>query len=111
MDETQKKVKKDELEKFMAVLFLRNASYEKYNKLLVKYRKAYANNDCRYPDMIQKMMDVMRQVQVKKKRTQKPNNKDRNKDGSKDDKFATSLAQKGGDKGGLACFCCGDPEC
>ena len=59
-DDRRNKIKKAELDKFMPVLFLRNANYDKCNKLLIEYQKAYTNNDCWYPETLQGMMDVMR---------------------------------------------------
>ena len=57
----RKAVKKSELNKFEAALFLRNANHDRYGDLLIEYRKAYANKECRYPKSMHDMMDVMRQ--------------------------------------------------
>ena len=42
-DDLKKQFKKDELNKFIAALFLRDADYARYNYLLVEYRKSFAN--------------------------------------------------------------------
>ena len=99
------------LDKFIAVLFLRNSNYERYNSMLVEYRKDFANKCNKYPADLQAMMDVMRQVPIKKK---KPAPKTPTKPTEKDKEvLATSLSQKkeGDDKDGPACFICGDPKC
>ena len=56
----------------MAVLFLRNSDYDRYNRLLVECRKDFANKNNKNPADLQAMMDVMRQVPNKEK---KPNPK------------------------------------
>ena len=110
-DESKKKFKKDMLDKFIAVLFLRNSNYEKYNSMLVEYRKDFANKCNKYPANLQAMMDVMRQVPIKKKKAApktptKPTEKDK-------EVMATSLSQKkeGDDKDKPAFFICGEPKC
>ena len=111
LDENKNKFKKEMLDKFIAVLFLRNSNYERYNSMLVEYRKDFANKCNKYPANLQAMMDVMRQVPIKKKKPPpktppKPTDKDK-------EELATSLAQKkeGDGKDGPACFICGDPKC
>ena len=44
-DELKHKFKKEAQDRFIAVLFLRNSNYEKYNHLLVDYWKDYANKN------------------------------------------------------------------
>ena len=109
LDESKKKFKKEMLDKFIAVLFLRNSNYERYNSMLVEYRKDFANKCNKYPADLQAMMDVMRQVPVKKKKTSlKTPTKQEEKE-----ELATSLAQKkdGDTSEEAACFICGDPKC
>ena len=53
-------MKESNVEKFFAALFLRNSNYVRYNDLMIKHRKAYANNTNQYPANLLKMMDVMR---------------------------------------------------
>ena len=111
LDESKKKFKKDMLDKSIAVLFLRNSNYEKYKSMLVKYREDFANKCNKYPADLQAMMDVMRQVPIKKKKAAPKTPK---KTTEKDKEvMATSLSQKkeGDDKDGPACFICGDPKC
>ena len=67
-DADRKQVKSTELQKFMSVLFLRNADQERFGELLVDYRKAYAAKEVKYPADMRTMMDVMRQQPVKRKR-------------------------------------------
>ena len=64
----QEGIFQNELEKFIAVLFLRNADYGTYNKLMVEYRKSYANKYDTYPKSLKDVVDVMRQVQPKPKK-------------------------------------------
>ena len=42
-DDQKNQFRSNELKKFLAVLFLRNADYSTYNELLVEYCKSYAN--------------------------------------------------------------------
>ena len=116
----QKEVKKKNWERLIAVLFLRNAEHGRYNELLIDYRKAFANKECKYPQNITDMIDVMRQQPGKRKpRPKENNNRDkdkdqREKDESKEDVPASSFAQTKGTmpvKKKIACFCCGDEEC
>ena len=89
-------MKKAELEKLFAVLFLRNANQDRFGGMLLEYRKAYASNDNKYPDTLSVMIDVMRQQPLKSKKKSNKNQDDKNgdKDGNKDpDKGATSFAQ------------------
>lgn len=105
----------------IAVLFLRNSKHDRYNKLLVEFRKTYANKECKYPQNITDMIDVMRQQPEKKKpRSPKGNNQrdkdkdQREKDGPKEEEPASSFAQTKGTtpaKKKIACFCCGDEDC
>ena len=55
----RKVVKKSELSKFEVSLFLRNADSDRYSDLLVEYRKAYANKECKYPNSMNSMMNGM----------------------------------------------------
>ena len=94
----RKVAKKKELEKFMATLFLRNASYDRFGDLILECRKAYAGKELKYPDNLQTMMDLMRQQPLKKKRTDSPIKNSPQKaidDNSGASCFATT---KGGDK-------------
>ena len=59
--------KSNEMKKFVAVLFLRNADYATYNDMLVEYRKSYANKLDIYPKSLEDVVDVMRQQPKKKK--------------------------------------------
>ena len=59
-DDVKKKFKEKELNKFLAVLFLRNANYRTYNDLLVEYRRSYANKQDIYPKSLEDVLDVMR---------------------------------------------------
>ena len=88
--EEMKEVKKQELDKFIAVLFLRNASQERFGELLVEYRKAFANKDTKYPQDLNSMMDVMRQQPSRKKKkiTKTPKSEEKDEEGL----GATSLA-------------------
>ena len=58
-----------ELKKFIAVLFLRNADYATYSKLLIEYRKSFANKHDLYPKTLEDMVDVICQVIPKKKKS------------------------------------------
>ena len=100
------------MDKFIAVLFLWNSTYDRYNSLLVEYRKDFANKSNKYPADLQAMMDVMRQVPNKKK---KPNPKTLTKQSEKEE-LVTSLSQKkdekkdGDSNEGPAYFICGKPK-
>ena len=65
-------VKRNEVQKFMETLFLRNANHERFGDLLLDYRKAYAAKEIKYPDNLQTMMDVMRQQTINKKKKDTP---------------------------------------
>ena len=45
-------VKSRELDKFLAVLFLRNANHERFGDLLFEYRKAFANDEEKYSQRV-----------------------------------------------------------
>ena len=77
-DDDKKKFKEKELKKFLAVLFLRNADYGTYNELLVEYRKAYANKQDIYPKSLEDVLDVLRQIQPKKKKVDNNNRNSNN---------------------------------
>lgn len=62
-DAERKAVKSRELDKFLAALFLQNANHERFGDLFLDYRKAYANNEVKYPKDLKTMMDIMRQQQ------------------------------------------------
>ena len=63
-DAARKEIKKNELDKMMSVLFLRNANHERFGELLVEYRKAYANKEVKYPQKLSNMMYVMRKQPI-----------------------------------------------
>ena len=67
-------VKSRELDKFLAVLFLRNANHERFEDLLFEYSKSLANNEEKYPKDLKTMMDVMRQQPIKKNKSKSPSN-------------------------------------
>ena len=58
---------------FLAVLFLQNADHSTYNELLVEYRKSVANKCNIYPKSLEDVVDVMRQVTPKKKKSTNSN--------------------------------------
>lgn len=61
---------------------------------MIELRKAYANNDNKYPSSLLKMMNIMRQQPQVKKRSG-PKNNHRNNNGNKNEnELATCLAQK-----------------
>ena len=109
----QKETKKENWEKLLVVLFLRNLEHGRYGELLVDYRKSYANKDCRYPDNVPDMIDVMRQQPEKKKPKSPRNNKNNNGDKEKNsDEFASSFAQKRKqeEECEIVCYCCGNKD-
>ena len=63
-------MKRQELDKFMAILFLRNAEQDRFGEMMVEYRKSFANKDNKYQSCVPDMIDIMRQ-QPEKKRKQK----------------------------------------
>ena len=86
---------------------------------MVEYRKSYANKHDLYPKTLEEMVDVMRQVVPKKKKSDR--NRNGNRDGNnkndqdKGQEIEASNAQTtkgngGGDKGD-ACYACGDKSC
>lgn len=77
-DDKKRKSKENELKKFLSVLFLRNADYATYNKLLLECRKSYANKIDIYPKCLEGIIDVMRQVTPKKRKS----NNNRNSNGN-----------------------------
>ena len=104
----------------MAVLFLQNSNHARFSSMLLEFRKAYANNDNKYPKDLGSMMDVMRQQPEIKPKKPKPTrdgdpakdvNKtdDLTKDVNKTDDGASSFAQADDKKG--KCYCCGDEKC
>ena len=101
----------------MAILFLRNSNQGVYGKLVHDYRKEFANNEDRYPKTLRQVVDVMRQIKPKKKKTNgsgkdrnngNKNNKDKSDKDKESEKKGSSFAQTD-DK--PRCFCCGDAEC
>ena len=115
-DAARQDVKSRELDKFLAVLFLRNANHERFGDLLFEYRKEFANNEEKYPKDLKTMMDVMRQQTIKKEKSKSSSafaNGDKDKGKNKEaDQGATSFAQvddsgKEEGDGGYVCFCCG----
>ena len=119
-DEQKAEFKRNELRKFVAILFLRNSDYGTYNDLLVEYRKSFANKVDIYPKSLEDVVDVMRQQPAKKKKPkpagEKTGNGKANGNGNSSDKddqgIESSNAQtaKGRDEE-AACFCCGDKSC
>ena len=98
----QAAMKKKVLDRFYAVMFLRNSDQKKYGNLLKEFRQSYANKRDIYPENLSDMFEVMRTVRV-------PMKKDKNKGG--DDEIppgADSFAQTG-DKKNVTCFVCGKP--
>ena len=84
-DDRKKEFWANELKKFLAVLFLRNADHSTYNELLVEYRKSFANKCNIYPKSLEDVVDVMRQVTPKKKKSTNNNKNGNNKNGTKTD--------------------------
>ena len=86
-------------EDIKVALFLQNADGDRYGDLLVEYRKAFANKECRYPSSVSNMMDVMRQQP--------------RKDPSKEEKLSDSHQVESSfiQTGGYACYCCGESTC
>ena len=99
----REELKKRELNKFEASLFLQNAGDDWYGDFLVEYRKAFANKECRYPSSVSNMVDVMRQ-QPKK-------NKDPSKEEKLNDTDQGLLESSFIQTGGYACYCCGKSTC
>ena len=102
-DVEREALRKRELNKFEASLFLRNADGDRYGDLLVEYRKAYANKECRYPTSVNDMMDVMRQQPRKNKDPIEGATLNGNDQGLD----ASSFVQTAG----YACYCCGESKC
>lgn len=70
--------KNNELEKFVAISFLRNANHHQDNNILVEYRNNYANKFDHYPKSLEDVMDGLRQVPPKNPRSKNSNNNDKN---------------------------------
>ena len=115
-DADKKSFRSKELKKFIAVLFLRNSDYSTYNKLLVDYRKNFANKLNLYPESLEDMVDVMRQVIPKKKKSDKNHNNNGNGNNKGDQDKGQNLESSNTQttKGGQsddACYACGDKTC
>ena len=96
---------KGEREKFIAILFLRNANYHQYNDLLVDYRMSFANRQDIYPKKLEEAVDVMRQVPKKKKKSS------RDPKPAKDETEVETSNATDVKKEEAACYCCGKAEC
>ena len=102
-------MKSKALEQFWGLLFLKQSDQTKYGHLLREFRQQYANKQKDiYPDDLAGMFEVMKTVQVNKKK--KNRNQDRNGDKDKNlqgnvvQPGAESFAQQGKE---IRCFCCG----
>ena len=107
----ERQFKKKELEKLVAVLFLRNSDPDRYGELLTDYRRQYANDFDVYPKTLEGVINVMRQMPPKKKKSQPKSEKP--KDKANDETLVASMAQdtkKKGD-GDAACYCCAKKDC
>ena len=67
-DSGRKAVKSKELDKFMVVLFLKNARHEIFGELLVEYRKELSAREVKYQAYFSTMIDAMIQHPIKKKK-------------------------------------------
>ena len=67
-NDAREKVKNNELDKLLSLLFLCNANHDRFSELLVEYWKVYATKDVKYLQDLSSMMDVMRQQPLRKKK-------------------------------------------
>ena len=65
-------MKSEVLDRFLAILFLRNSDQGRFGDLLVEYRKAYAGQENKYPKNISTMIDIMRAQPKKRSRKKNP---------------------------------------
>ena len=108
----QSRLKGEELNKFMAILFLRNAEEDRFGEMMIEYRKSFANKDNKYPKSVPDMIDVMRQQPEKKRKQKYPPTKKVESPTKKEEESASSFAQdKKGEQKKRTCYCCGEPGC
>ena len=98
------------MERFFVILFLRNSDQARYGNLIVKYRKAFAGQEDKYPQKLSTMIDIMRAQPKKHSTNKKPKKGDKDRDEKKpgDTVPESSFGQKD-EK--YACFCCKKPTC
>ena len=106
----QKKMKSESWDELIVVMFLRNSQQARYGGMLLEFRKAFANNEDKYPKDLSSMVDIMRQQHENKKTQTKNDKNDHDKDKSTDEGGASNFAQTNKSKK-WACFCCGDEKC
>ena len=101
----QTAMKKKVLERFYAIMFLRQSDHKRYGALMKEFRQSYANRRDIYPENLSDMFEVMRTVSVPKGTTD-----DVKKEEDKIPPGAESFAQTGeGGKKNVTCFVCGKP--
>ena len=100
------------MERFYAILFTRNSDRARYGDLVVKYRKAFAGQEDKYPKKLTTMINIMRAQPKKRSSNKKPSkgdrDKDKNKPGDRDTVLESSFGQKDEE---YAYFCFGKPTC
>ena len=106
-------MKRQELDKFMAILFLRNAEQDRFGEMMVEYRKSFANKDNKYPQSVPDMIDVMCQQPEKKRKQKTSPHKKLEPPTKKEEKSASSFVQKQkkGEQKERACYCCRQADC
>ena len=75
---------------------------------MFKYRKAYAENEDKYPQDVKALIDIMRSHSKKKPKKKISGDKDGNNKNKEKSERESSFAQK---NQGYACWCCGDKQC
>ena len=100
-DEEKREMKSEAFENLMAILFLRASNQSIYGKMQDEYRMDYANDKDYYPKTVVKMVDVMRQVKIGRKKPEKGKS-----DKKPEVKAETSFAQKKA----ITCNVCGRPD-
>ena len=102
----QKEMKNKAFEQFMVILFLRASDQRIYGSMQDEYCMDFANKKDNYPKTVTDMVDVMRQVKVRKKTS--PSDEEKSKKKSTEAvKQEKSFAQNKGD--GIICNVCGKP--
>ena len=106
-------MKQQELDKFVAILFLRNAEQDRFGEMMVEYCRSFANKDNKYPQSVPDMIDVIRQQPENKLKQKVSPQKKVESPTKKEEESASSFAQSKnrGEQTERACYCCGQADC
>ena len=113
--DVHEKMKKQAVDKLMAVMFLENADRRIYGELIDSYVLDFANNNNLYPKTISSAIHVMSKVKPKKEKMNSGGSNRNNYNGGRGSAGGASFAQQGRGNGNnnrnndqpWRCYCCG----